>query len=394
MSGYKTQGPTNEIIGATVRKLLRVDRPSPFLVQWGRGSETKTESFKTAEERDQRHDEIKMELFRGRDDLVFSKAELNEYAAFKAAIGDSSWIDVVSGWRELMGKTGRLTSSRTISVAVEEYLKESEALLNEGKMARDTFRQKRHKLRSFAAQFEPERRMVDVTAEEITDWINSLGSRNPSTFNSVLKHVRAFYNANKKHVPSSPADDIKKKDDHIEEVGIITPQETAKLFSFALKNKRDAIGRLALEAFAGLRFGSADKLSKEDINFAEKGIMLPRHKVKTRRRFYLDGLPDNLWDWMDLATDACWQMEKNDWMHMKSRLFAGAGVPHPRNCLRHSFCTYHVSAYKNPGRTATILCHQNQTQLWGHYHGIASQAAGLTYFSIKPENVEQIAATS
>jgi hypothetical protein len=165
-----------------------------------------------------------------------------------------------------------------------------------------------------------------------------------------------------------------------------------QLRNLGLKNKPDAIGRLALEAFAGLRFGSADKLSKEDINFAEKGIMLPKYKVKTRRRFYLDDLPDNLWDWMDLATDACWQMEKNDWMHMKSHLFKDARVPHPRNCLRHSFCTYHVSAYKNPGRTATILCHQNQTQLWGHYHGIASQAAGLTYFSIKPENVEQIAA--
>ena len=392
MNTYKTEGPTTDIIGAKVRKLLRVDRPSPFLVQWGRGTETKTESFKTSEERDQRYEEIRREQNIGREDRVFSSAELNEYAAIKAAIGDANWIDVVSGWREHLIKTGRLSSRRTISEAAEEYIKEAEALLNEGKLARDTFRQKRHKLREFASKFEASRRMVDVTADEITDWINSSGSRNPSTFNSYLKHIRAFYNANKKHVPSSPADEVPMKDDSVEEVGIITPKEAAKLFGFALKNKPDAIGRLALEAFAGLRFGSADKLSKEDINFAEKGIMLPKYKVKTRRRFYLDGLPDNLWDWMDLVTDACWQMEKNDWMHMKSRLFAGACVPHPRNCLRHSFCTYHVSAYKNPGRTATILCHQNQTQLWGHYHGIASQAAGLTYFSITPENVEQIAA--
>ncbi len=391
MNGYKTKSPPSEIIGAKVRKLLRVDRPSPFLVQWGRGSEKKTESFKTSEERDQRYEEIRQDIFRGREDRVFSDAELTEYAAFKNAVGDANWIDVVSGWREYMGKTGRLTSKRTVSEAAEDYLKEAESLLRDGKLARDTFRQKRHKITHFAEKFGA-KRMVDVTADEITGWILSLGSSNPRTFNSVLKHVRAFYNQNKKHVPVSPADEIKLKDDSIDEVGILTPQETAKLFGFALKNKPDAIGRLALEAFAGLRFGSADKLSKEDINFKERGIMLPKHKVKTRRRFYLDDLPDNLWDWVDLSTDACWQMEKNDWMHMKSRLFAGAAVPHPRNCLRHSFCTYHVSAYKNPGRTATILCHQNQTQLWGHYHGIASQAAGLTYFSIKPENVEQIAA--
>ena len=140
MNTYKTEGPTTDIIGAKVRKILRVDRPSPFLVQWGRGTETKTESFKTSEERDQRYEEIRKEQNIGREDRVFSSAELNEYAAIKAAIGDANWIDVVSGWREHLIKTGRLSSRRTISEAAEEYIKEAEALLNEGKLARDTFR--------------------------------------------------------------------------------------------------------------------------------------------------------------------------------------------------------------------------------------------------------------
>jgi len=234
MNGYKTQGPTTDIIGAKVRKLLRIDRPSPFLVQWGRGAETKTESFKTSEERDQRYEAIKKEQNIGREDRVFSSAELNEYAAIKAAIGDANWIDVVSGWREHLIKTGRMTSRLTVKEAAQEYLREAEELLCKGMLARDTFRQKRHKITRFDAK-SGAKRMVDVTADEITSWILSLGSSNPRTFNSVLKHVRAFYNSNKKHVPSSPADEVKLRDASIEEVGILTPRETAKLFSYALK---------------------------------------------------------------------------------------------------------------------------------------------------------------
>ena len=175
-------------------------------------------------------------------------------------------------------------------------------------------------------------------------------------------------------------------------MGVLTPKQTARLFAYALKHRPETLGRLALEAFAGLRFTSAAMLAKEEINFDDKGITLLARKIKTRRRRYIDGLPANFWDWIGKTTEACWRMKRSQWMHIKSDVFAGAGVPHPQNCLRHSFCTYHVSAYKNPGLTATLLCHQNQAQLWGHYNGIASQAAGLTYFSIKPENVEQIAA--
>lgn len=167
-------------------------------------------------------------------------------------------------------------------------------------------------------------------------------------------------------------------------VEILTVEQAAQLFAYARKHQRDAIGRLALEAFAGLRFSSAFRLEKSDINFDDRGILLPAHKLKTERRHYIDGLPDNLWEWLRVTNDGCWAMEGSEWMHLKSRLFVDAKVPHPRNCLRHSFCTYHVAAYKNPGLTATILCHRNQQKLWQAYNGNAKQADGVKYFEIRP----------
>jgi integrase len=391
MNTYETNAAKPRSIRMPIRKLLRPDRPSPFLLQWSRGGATKTESFRTSEERDYRYEEILKEQNQGNENRVFTNRELNELAAFKEAIGDNHWVDVVSGWKEYLIHTGRVTSDRNLTDAVEEYIKDIDLLVLEKKLTWHSFQQKRKKLRQFGAMFRPSHQLSKVTPQDITNFIEKKVGTKPGTFNTTLKYIRTFFNANRKYVPSSPAHEVKMRDDSIDDVGIISPKETATLFSYALRNRPETLGRLSLEAFAGLRFSSAANISKDEINFADKGITLQKHKIKTRRRHYIDGLPDNLWDWITKTTEDCWAMDSKRWMHVKSQLFIDAGVPHPHNCLRHSFCTYHVSAYKNPGLTATLLCHQNQSQLWGHYNGRASQAAGLTYFSITPENVEQLA---
>ena len=52
---------------------------------------------------------------------------------------------------------------------------------------------------------------------------------------------------------------------------------------------------------------------------------------------------------------------------------AVAGVTHPGNVLRRSFCSYHVAANKDAARTAVILCHANPSMLYQHYKGRATE---------------------
>ena len=377
-----------------VSKLHRPDRASAYLVQWGRGNDRRTESFKTPEEQGARYDEIAERLERNGDDLIFNRQSRIDYAAFMATIGDASWVDVVAGWRENLKRHELVRSRKTVGEAAAEYIAHCLSLRDEGSMSPDTFRQKRHKISLLGTQFNTVP-LCDVTTEMIEQFMKDLfkerGLSENLTYNSYLKPIRTFFNFNSKHVTPNPAAGIPLRNASIDEVGVLTPQQAARLFAYALKHRPETLGRLALEAFAGLRFTSAATLAREEINFDDKGITLPARKIKTRRRRYIDGLPENFWAWVGKTTEACWRMKRSQWMHIKTDVFEGAGVPHPQNCLRHSFATYHVAAYKNPGLTATLLCHQNQAQLWGHYNGIASQAAGLKYFSITPENVEQIA---
>ena len=143
MNTTETNAAKPRSIRMPIRKLLRPDRPSPFLLQWSRGGATKTESFRTSEERDYRYEEILKEQNQGNENRVFTNRELNELAAFKEAIGDNHWVDVVSGWKEYLIHTGRVTADRNLTDAVEEYIKDIDLLVLEKKLTWHSFQQKR-----------------------------------------------------------------------------------------------------------------------------------------------------------------------------------------------------------------------------------------------------------
>jgi integrase len=165
---------------------------------------------------------------------------------------------------------------------------------------------------------------------------------------------------------------------------VLSVADVQKLFETATRLRPQVCAKLALEAFAGLRFSSAARLVKADVNFKDKGITLPAAKIKTRRRHYIDGLPPNLWRWLRVASPEAWTLTERQYLTLKGEAFTLAGVTNPGNVLRHSFCSYHVAANKDAARTAVILCHANPSMLYQHYKGRATEKDARSYFCIKP----------
>jgi hypothetical protein len=377
-----------------VRKLKpRADRPKPFGVSWRVDGAVKSEWFAREGDRDRRYEALVRERQRGGTRTSLSSREASEWLAFKAMIGVGvDWRDVVAGWKAHQQALGISSCDLTVKQACEQYMAKQEELFRAGSLAPDTIRHKRQKIGTLFAEAFGASRLDQVRGADLEEWITEdLGFENADTINTYRKHLKALFGFFSKQVPRNPADDVETRDASVETVSILSVRDTARLFAYALKHRRVVLGRLALETFVGLRFGSGQRVEKTDINFADKGILLPAKKIKTGRRHYIDGLPENLWPWLEATTPDCWTLTPSEWMHQKSELFAKAEVPHPRNCLRHSFATYHVAAYKNPGMTATILCHTNQAKLWSNYNGNATQAFGRLFFSITPETVETIA---
>ncbi len=357
-------------------------RSSPFAVEWRVGGKRKTEWYSDVKARDARVVVLRREARLKTLILVPTRDELTEWQEFRSAIGNADWRDVVAGWKQGGGKTNPIT----IGSMVERYLADQDERLASGDIALVTHKKNCPKAKAFAADFStiPASR---VTAEDIEEWIDDLGFEAAETFNTYRKVVHAVFEHGKKECPLNPVSEIKTRDD-LGDVGIITVGQTKLLFDYAVRHEQDIVPRLALEAFAGLRFSSAFRLERADINFADKGVLLPAHKLKTGmqtgRRHYLDGLPKNLWSWLKFESPATWALTPRNYRRLKSKCFTEAEVPHPHNCLRHGFCTYHVAAFKEPGLTATILCHRNQELLWSTYNGRATQADGKKYFSLTP----------
>jgi hypothetical protein len=201
-------------------------------------------------------------------------------------------------------------------------------------------------------------------------------------------------------IPRDPCGVVKLRDESTE-TGINTPQEMAVLFHHALTHDRYtvAIGRLALEAFLGFRFASGARIEKGDINFDDKGILLPRQKLKTGmveggKSHYIDGvIPAQVWQWLAVTPDECWELTERQYERLKCELFVEAQVIHPHNTFRHSFCTYDMLVHKKASRTAYILGHRDEDLIYQRYKGlkaggrIMTEADGRLYQSLVPKNV-------
>lgn len=84
-----------------IRCWFRGNRPNaPYCVQRRVGDGKKlTESFKTAEDRDRRAQQWADESSDGRLAEAPSREEMLEFRAFKTALGDTDWRDVIAAFR-------------------------------------------------------------------------------------------------------------------------------------------------------------------------------------------------------------------------------------------------------------------------------------------------------
>jgi integrase len=184
-------------------------------------------------------------------------------------------------------------------------------------------------------------------------------------------------------------------------VNILAIRQARHLFEV----NKDAlcVGRLALEAFAGMRYSSAARLKFADIDFEEKGITMPGPQHKSGKRHYVDGWPENLWLWIERAPRACWDRPRHDYLRLKRQAFEQAGLKPTapgngktwstkelaqfdamRNVLRPSAATYHLAAYRNPRLKLYLMTKKSLSSLNHDYRGRATQAAGLEYYGIAP----------
>jgi integrase len=368
-SGAKEKRRTTQLAQTLPRGIkigCREGRPKPFFVRYG--NPRKTESFAGEGNRNDRAAEL--------------MRDLSEHGEFAFRFDPKEWAEF-KAWK----KNKTTPSGLLVGQAIGEYLN---GRAGEG-LAEDSIRHTKTNLLRFVEMFGA-LPLTDITKEHVKEWMDGLKERGfgPATIRHHRKDLNVFFNrAVERHhwVDRNPCKAIPPpKLDNKEEIAVMALRD-AFMFFKANRGQR-SVGKLALEAFAGLRCSSAGRLSKEDLDFAESGIVLPGPKHKSGRRHYVDGFPRNLWKWLKHAPEDCWSLTPRNYAQHKALAFARANVKNPGNVFRHTFATMHLAAFKDAPALAILLTHRNITMLYAHYRGRGvAQRIAKAYFKITPKTV-------
>jgi hypothetical protein len=365
---------------------FRPGKPLPYLARWRVGKKKEASAFGTAiERRDFAVALVQRRELYGTQALTVDPRRLEVWEEFDRITSGADPLDVASWWARTHHRLGGRLATST---AVADYIKHREAQTN----SRDTINHLRLHLRRLADYFGNDP-LNALTPERLDAWLGSLRSArlgDSAISSTTRRHHYISAGVFFRHllrqglIERNPLDAVARpavvtRDD----VGLLTVAEAARLF--AKNAHRAVVGRLALEAFGGLRASSAGRLRADHLKWDLRGLELPATQHKSGRRHFTDGHPPNLWPWLRHAPAACWSMSERMYAQEKVLAFERAEVPHPHNCLRHSFATYHLHGFKDPGRTAVLMQHRRSPEiLWRFYAGRATQAAGRAFFRILP----------
>ncbi len=176
--------------------------------------------------------------------------------------------------------------------------------------------------------------------------------------------------------------------------------QVAAIMALAEERFPDRAMWLALQFFLGFREGEASRFRFEWINPKMKRVVIPGwdevdgeriQGSKTEDAWALDDVPGNFWYWFDkygegegpVGAPASWW----DWFNCIRTPILDARIldEWPVNAKRDSFCTYHISAFRNTEKTALMLKHRSVNTLWQSYMGcLRPEDEGMAYFQIYP----------
>lgn len=364
----------------------------PFRARWRQpGGAKVSRGFESAEDRARFAGEwLKQREQLGRAAQIVTPDMVATWQEFSRLTGGTPPLEVARWWAKVHGSLG---GGLPLDEAVRRYLSVREVAPGQ----RDTMNHLRLHLRRLSEHFGA-KPIGEITSEHVRTWLQGLRSKRlggaPVGEGSRRHHYLSanllFEHAVRESwLERSPMRAVEAPTwGPVAEVGILTVDQARELFW--VNRYQPVIARMALEAFGGLRASSAGRLLGEHVVWHSQGVDLPASLHKSSRRHFVDGQPANLWRWLGAFafTPATWALSPRMYALEKSLAFSRAKITAPHNALRHSFATYHLAAFKDPGRTAVLMQHRRSPEiLWRHYVGRATEAEGRAFFEIVPDGV-------
>ena len=237
--------------------------------------------------------------------------------------------------------------------------------------------------------------MSDITREDLEKCFADALSI--SNFNALVHKAREFFRwaCDVRHYcAENPALNVALVDDAERPVGVLKPDQIARLLESAPPVE---LAYFAIGAFAGLRSAEICRLDWSEIDFEDGVIEVPADKAKTAKRRPVKMLPC-LRAWLEPLAQKSGKVipcGANQIYRGLFRVRSRAGLAEwPKNALRHSFCSYHLAAFKNSSELACEMGHYNTKMIYHHYRAVVRESVALQWWKVMPadpDNVLQLA---
>lgn len=353
----------------------------PYGVQWRIEGKRKTKTFPTREKQIDFAKSLAGDAKRdGLAAFRLNTDEARQWRQFRADIGDANLEEVVRVWRRY---GGRMTDV-TLSDAIAAFLKVKTA---EG-VSVAFMRHARTLLEGFGDAI-GETPAASVERTQLETYLADLDTESSETRRTHFKRIRTLFNWLKetRQIVESPCDGWKAPREALRTVSVMPVADGVRLFkeNHEAPKARELLGRLALEAFAGMRHETAAQIGTDSFDFAQRVITIPANIDKNRKDQFIEHGELNLWKWLEWSKPEEWGMNRIAYRNAKSAAFVRAKVVHKHNVLRHSAASYHIALHGDAGKTAAMLTHANLRMLWSNYRGKGGGIAnGKAWFAINP----------
>lgn len=370
--------------------LYRENRPSPHMVQYRVNGERRFKAHATKEEAVQFAKNLAGNL--KRDGLAAYRLDADEaraWRAFRAEIGEDADLKAVAA---IWLKHGQSGVQILLCDAVTQFLaaKKIEGV-SKASLAHQT-----PILSHFMSGIGPNVKAAFVTLSDINEYLESLEAFATATKRSYQKTIKSFFTwlKNTRKITEHPMDGLKlpkPKSSELLKKPVLSVDQCRALFTANLTAPlgKELLGRLALEAFCGMRNSTASRITADAFDFSTKNITVKADIDKLQSYQYVDNAEANVWSWIKWSNPNTWIMTPRMYANHKARAFDRANIAHPHNVLRRSASTYHIALHGDAGKTIALLTHvgSSAATLFKHYRAAGvGKEQGTAWFSILPPN--------
>lgn len=224
---------------------------------------------------------------------------------------------------------------------------------------------------------------------DVERWITK-NDWNGTTRHGYLRDLRTLFNwaVRRGLVNHNPAKAVELPEKAPQEIKLHTPAQVAIVLVAARGHDLNIMRALAIRYFAGLRSSECDRLTEADI-FSDRGFIqitkANARKTKARRLVKIEPV---LAAWLKQGGEIPLHDVGNRLRAFNARL-KDIGVPWPYNVTRHSFVSYHLAHFQEPGKTALQAGHTVET-MFRDYRELVTAEDAAEFWRLTPERCTEL----